>query len=89
MVFEPVALAPEQDGDVFAGRAMLRHFGRGAAAPTTGLGLVMGARGGGQHEGAVGDGRFKAVVEHRLVENAVGAGRHHQRLVVRPALRAA
>ena len=46
----------------------------------------MGARGRRQHEGAVGDGGFEAVVEHRAVEDAVGASRHHRRLVVWPAL---
>ena len=50
------------------------------------LGLVVGARGGGQHEAAVGDGGFEGVEKHGVVEDAVGAGRHHPRLVVRPGL---
>ena len=35
---------------------------------------------------AVGDRGFERVVKRGVVEDAVGAGRHHARLVVRPAL---
>ena len=65
---------------------MIRHFGRGFGRSDDRFGLVMGACGRRQDEGAVGDRRFKAVVDDRAVENTVSAGRHHHRFVVRPAL---
>ena len=65
---------------------------RGAISPRRlgrsdhGLGLIVGARGRRQHEAAVGNRLVQRVVELGAVEDAVGAGRHHPRLVVRPAL---
>ena len=51
-----------------------------------GLGLVVGARGGGKDEAAVGDRGLQRVEKLGFVEDAVGAGRHHARLVVGPDL---
>ena len=44
----------------------------------------MGARSRGDDKRAIGDGSVEAVVDFGAVEDAVGAGRHHARLVVRP-----
>ena len=45
VVLQPVALAPEHDGDILAGRHPRRHFGRRLRRPDHGLGLVVVARG--------------------------------------------
>ena len=50
------------------------------------LGLVVGARGRGEDEAAIGDRGLQRVVKRGAVENAIGAGRHHPRLVVGPGL---
>ena len=86
IVFESVALAAEQDGNSLAGADARRRLGRGVGRADDALGLVVGARGGGKDEAAVGDGRLQRVKKLGFVENAVGAGRHHARLVVGPRL---
>ena len=86
VVLEPIALAAEQDRDGFACRNARRHQRRRLRRADDRLGLVMGARGGGENERTVGNGAFERVVKRSAIEDAVGAGRHHARLVVRPGL---
>ena len=45
VVFQPVALAPEHDGDVLAGRHARRHLGRRLRRADHGFGLIVIARG--------------------------------------------
>ena len=86
VILEPVALTAEHDGDGFAGGNLRRHQGCRLGRADHGLGLVVRAGGCRDDEGAIGDRLFQAVEQGGTVENAVGAGRHHARLVVRPAL---
>ena len=76
----------EHDGDVLAGRDARRHFGRRLRRADHLLGLVVIARGRRQDKGAIADGAGQAVINLRAIEHAVGARRHHPRLLVRPAL---
>ena len=48
VVFQPVALAAEDDGDVFAGGDARRHQRRGLGGADDRLGLIVGARGRGE-----------------------------------------
>ena len=50
------------------------------------LGLVVIARGGGEHEAAIANRIIEAVKKRSAVKDAVGTGRHHPRPFVRPAL---
>ena len=86
VVFQPIALAAEQNGDGLAGGNARRHQRRRLRRPDDGLGLVVRPRRGGEDEAAIGDGGFERVVELGAVEDAAGAGRHHARFVIGPAL---
>ncbi len=86
VVLETIALAAEHDGDGLAGADARRQLHRGVGRADDALGLVVGPRGGRQDEAAVGDRGLKAVKKLDCVEDAVGAGGHHARLVVRPRL---
>ena len=63
VVLEPVALAPEHERDRLAGRHPRRHLGRRRVRADHRLGLVVRARGGGEHESAVGDRVGEPVVQ--------------------------
>ncbi len=64
VVFQPVALAAEDDGDVFAGGDARRRFRRRRVGADHGLGLVVIARGRRQHERAIADRALQAC--HKL-----------------------
>ena len=86
LVGEAPALAAEQDrggaalpdlSDDLAGRRL---------RPDHGLGLVMGARGGGEQQRAVGHRRLDAVEQFHRIENVIGPGRRALRRHVRPTV---
>ena len=86
VVLQADALAAEQDADGLAGRDPRRREPRRLAGVDHRLGLVVRPRRGRQHQRAVGDRLLQRVVEHRLVEDAVGARRHLARLRIGPFL---
>ena len=86
MIFEPDALPSEHDGDAFARGHPRHHFRRRGVRRYHRLGLIVVARGGGEHEAAIANRIIEAVKKPSTVKDAVGAGRHHPRPLVRPAL---
>ena len=73
MVLEPGALAAKQNADILAGRNAGRGKPRGFRRVDHGLGLVVGARSGRKHQGAVGDRSLDRVEQPGVREDAVGA----------------
>jgi hypothetical protein len=86
IVLKPIAFTPEQDGDVLSGGDPRRHEACGLSRSDDWFGLIVGARGGSNSETAIADCFGNACVERRAIEQVAGAGRHHPRLVIGPAL---
>ncbi len=86
VVFKPVALAAEHDGDGLATSDARRHLRRCLRRPHNRLGLVMGARRRGKDERAIPDGGFETVVKGRAVQDVIGADGHHAGPGIRPRL---
>ena len=86
MVLEAVALASEQHRNMLACIHVRGEKGRGLIRPEHRLGLIVSARGGRQHEGAVRYRCFEAVEQASLVEHAIGAGSGAARMNIGPAV---
>ena len=85
VVFQAVALAPEHQRDLLTRRNARRRKPRGLVRAEYRLGLVMRARGRGDHEMAIGDRLGEGGVNACGLQHPVGAGRHDRRLPARPA----
>ena len=86
LVLQPVALAAEQDADRAAAGDAGHDLARRGFGRDHRLGLIVGARGGGEQQRAVGDRLLDGVEQLDRVQNMVGAGGGALRADVRPAV---
>jgi hypothetical protein len=86
LVLQAVTLAAEQDADLAAARDLGRDLARGGGRRDDGLGLIVGARGGGEQQRAVGDRLLDGVEQLDLIQNMIGAGGRALRTDIGPAV---
>jgi hypothetical protein len=86
LVLQPVALAAEEDANGAAGCGLPCHLLRGDFGRHHGLGLIVGAGGGGEQQATVGDRLLDRIVEFHMIQNMVGTGGGTLRADIGPAV---
>jgi hypothetical protein len=86
VIFETDAFAAEYDRNGLPARHPLHHFDRGRRRRNHQLGLIVIARGRRHDETAIADCLVETFIKRRGLQDAIGSGRHHARLLVWPFL---